>query len=380
MDLEKLESYVNDGIVFKEEKDGYDVYVCGYDGLCKIIVYPDGSYDCNFDDVYNYLDSLSDDIKDNNASEINGQELGIPVLVDDKTGLRYFNDKDIMNIIKNKAKSLLKKLMNKDSFIRAHLYQELVKMGYEDNFRLTNFSVKNSDTLNDTIDMVSEEIYTRYSKYSFGYHFDGDTIVYSDNNQDYEEEDIDVIVGIVENVFGVNSLEHNELLGHFISFDDKNEGNFKKLFLNSDYANVVRDMFEYAMIQYEKQYSKYIANNVRINFTLRQAYNAFSDELKTQLAEEIFYGDSLETKLISDIVSILSMKCSKRDNKKYDREEIVRFLVDNSASKVSSLMPDDFDVFRDLGQADNNALVNKYQQMAMQTMVEEDSTGTRRKN
>lgn len=54
-----------------------------------------------------------------------------------------------------------------------------------------------------------------------------------------------------------------------------------------------------------------------------------------KLADDIFYGDSLETKLISDIVSILSMKCSKKDKKKYDREEIIKFLVDNSASKVS---------------------------------------------
>lgn len=248
-------------------------------------------------------------------------------------------------------------------------------MGYEDNFRLTNFTVKNSDTLNDTIGRVSEEVYIRDARYSFGYHFDGDTMVCLTDDQEHVVEDMDVIVGIVENVFGVNSLEHNELLGYFISFDDKNEENFKKLFLNSDYANVVSDMFEYAMIQYEKQYSKYIANNVRINFTLRQAYNALSDELKTQLAEEIFYGDSLETKLISDIVSILSMKCSKRDNKKYDREEIVRFLVDNSASKVSSLMPDDFDVFKDLGQAENRALVDKYEQMAMQ----EDENGRGRR-
>lgn len=367
MNLDILESYADDGIVVKDDKDELIVYSCGDRKLVDISVNSDGRYECDFSKLHKEFESIIDSIKFEN--EFTGLE--ISYLVDDKTGFRYFNNKDIMKVIKKDAKNLLKQLMNKDSFIRAYLYQELIKMGYNDNFRLTDFSVmdnkyRDSDIVDNIISNVAEEIFMHDIKYSKGYYFDGETMAYHYGDVDENVVEFDEIVEIIQNVFGVNSEENNELLSQFIWFDNENEKNFKEFFCNGGYPDVVIDMFEYAIVQYEKKYINYIADNVKINFTLKEAYNALSEEIKKKLAEDIFYGDSLETKFMNDIISVLLMKCSKKDKKKYEREEIVRFLIEKSTDKVASLMPEDFDVFRDLGKAENEKIVDKYEQMAIQ--------------
>ena len=98
MNLLELESYVDEGIVFKEEKDSHVEYVCGDRELCKIIVYPDGSYECNFDRLRIDLDGLLSSVQYGRQRAFDDMEIGVPVLVDDKTGLRYFNSKDVMNV------------------------------------------------------------------------------------------------------------------------------------------------------------------------------------------------------------------------------------------------------------------------------------------
>ena len=366
MDLDILESYVDDGIVIKEENDGLVVYNCGDENLVKISVNSDKTYECDFSGLHKDLEFIVDSIKFEN--EFDG--LGIPYFVDDNTGLKYFNNKDIMKVIRKDVMDLFKKSMNNDSFIRAYLYQELINLGYNDDFRLIDFDAKddryrNGEVLDNTILNVAEEIFARDLKYSKGYYFDGETMAYHFEREEDKVSQFDELVEIIQNVFGVNSQESNELLSHFIWFDSANENNFKLLFLNGEYPDVVRDMFEYAMKQYERKYIKYIADNVKIDFTLKEAYNVLSEEIKKKLAEDIFCGDSLETKFMSDIINVLSMKCLTKDKKNYDREVIKSFLINKSSSIVPMLMPDDFDVFKDLGKMENEEIVEKYEQMAI---------------
>ena len=75
--------------------------------------------------------------------------------------------------------------------------------------------------------------------------------------------------------------------------------------------------------------------------SLKEAYLLFPNYIKTQISEDIFNGDSFDTKLLNDIVDIMIKKCKNKNNESYSKKEIIRFLTDISMKYVTVLMPDD---------------------------------------
>lgn len=343
---------------------GADIYT--YENLCDVVIYPKDSLlgigECSFHGLGTYLKSI---IKDNVKSIVDQLDVDLDVCTDKITGLRYINDKSLMDIVSSFAKNAVKNSFNKDSFIKAHILEELKKLGYSGDFRITDYNALENNNENELIHDISEYLLTKNEDSRWVY-YDSEskrlTTTYEDDYEYYLDR-IDELTDVIQGLFGELSGENYALNETFKNFDKDFEEKFQELFIKN-YGDVIKDMLQYAVLKHEQNYGKYIANNVKMTFTLKQAYAVLPNEIKSQLADDLFFGDSLESKLVNDVAEILGKKCKKKDGQNYIKSEIIKYLVDISSKQVVMLMPEDFDVFSELSKSDNKKLVQKYEQIA----------------
>ena len=176
------------------------------------------------------------------------------------------------------------------------------------------------------------------------------------------------LINLIIAVFGKESKEYHELIEILHSFNVGLSDGFYSAITDSQ-EHLITQMFEYAIDKYEKAYGMYISKNMKLNFSMKQAYNVLPEELKKQLAEDIFYGDSLDSKLINDIIEIFKIHCKTKDNKSLNKKDIILFLTDISMKQVPNLMPEDLEIRED--DYSENKIISKYEEMYEQQKIDD---------
>ena len=163
-------------------------------------------------------------------------------------------------------------------------------------------------------------------------------------------ENSKLLIDIIEDVFGKDSKEYKELMSIFNQYNKKTTMEYMKKYTyeecyldgeNNLLVETLPYMVSGAIELGEKKYFDYINKNVNVTMSLKEAYSLFPNYIKTQISEDIFNGDSFDTKLLNDIVDIMIKKCKNKNNESYSKKEIIRFLTDISMKYVTVLMPDD---------------------------------------
>lgn len=369
----EIESYKEDNERMLQEQQKPKVYE--FYG-CKIELYSDGNYTCSFDKLSDLLKHAIYSDKDIEwFNEICKHKFEIK----ESNSMRYsyIDDIELIKKINEIVSKELKKRVTKKTIFKVNILSELEKKGYEVEKDIIDYRIRKYESELDYYyvdhvllepyeeilnEWVKNKIYSEEIDMPVVYYDETDGLVFEHPNYIYPYADdfIDgfedllenskLLIDIIEDVFGKDSKEYKELMSIFNQYNKKTTMEYMKKYTyeecyldgeNNLLVETLPYMVSGAIELGEKKYFDYINKNVNVTMSLKEAYSLFPNYIKTQISEDIFNGDSFDTKLLNDIVDIMIKKCKNKNNESYSKKEIIRFLTDISMKYVTVLMPDD---------------------------------------
>ena len=283
---------------------------------CKIIIYPDNSYDYYFEDlddlIYSYI--VDDLIGSTDYDTLN----------------TLYNDKELREKLKDFASEKIKENLNTKSVIISHIYGNLIDKNYKIS-RLTDY--RTADDISELLDDWLDKQYFNKIKPDLYFDENGTPII---NFYAHKDEIIKLFI-ILKDTFGEDSKIYNEFLSHFNGFNET----FKEEFYNFEVVDnnwlykALQSVYIDIVLEQEILYMKYINQNVEINISLKEAYDILSPKHKSIIYEEIFSKKTNlnGTTFTNTIVDIFQKKCKNKEGKVYDKNEIINFLKEISYAR-----------------------------------------------